>query len=489
MGVRGVASGESSWYQCLSTLPGFALTAGDGNAKADSTLVRRVPACMRRLRQTVSRAIVIRSRPSPAGSTIPGRQPRSGPRIPLTQFRDAALTVHSGVSCIYNKVTPNPGNSIPASNQQSVAREPIEQRDNRLANSISASNQQSATREPIEQRDSRLLDDYKSPFSIRIGSDAFNQLRITAFETESFTLPESEGRRKIELRLLQHYITSTSHTFPACHNAAVLQTWSVEVPKLALQYDNLLYPIFSLSALHLLKSEPQNQELIAARQNYVTLTLQQHRRAIAELTQESADAVCFASTLLIYDAFASLQNRVLEPYSPPTEWLQMSRGAGSIYRAAITTFQDLANSMIYPIAMAEPRLQNHDIWAVDENRKPYLGLLSQNIRSEEIWDDETREAYEKTLNYIGSARVAIQNGEHPMGISRRMMAFAVLAPKRFIEAVEQQRPRAWAVLAHFFALGAELQNNWWLGNTVQREIQGIWNVLPTEWRELVSHLL
>jgi hypothetical protein len=268
----------------------------------------------------------------------------------------------------------------------------------------------------------------------------------------------------------------------------VLESWSIEVPRLALQHDNLLYPMFSISALHLLKAEPQNQELLAARQSYMTLSLQEHRRAIAALNDRSAEAVVFASTLILMDAFASLQLRNLEPYSPPREWLQMSRGAGSVYGAARGFFSDRTIAKFMAITMAEPGMQESDILDDDDNREAYCGLLRQDLKTDEVWDDETRECYERTLNYIGSVQIAIQNGEHAMGITRRIMAFAVLAPKKFIEAVEQKRPRALVVLAHFFALGQGLEDIWWFGDTAQREIRAIWNELLPGWQELVSPL-
>jgi hypothetical protein len=62
-----------------------------------------------------------------------------------------------------------------------------------------------------------------------------------------------------------------------------------------------------------------------------------------------------------------------------------------------------------------------------------------------------------------------------------MMAFALLAPKKFIQYVGEQLPRALVILAHFFALASNVKYMWWIGDIAQREIQGIWDVLPLEW--------
>jgi hypothetical protein len=70
---------------------------------------------------------------------------------------------------------------------------------------------------------------------------AYNEFHQTG---DPFDNPEGKSRRLLELRLLQNYIVNTSQTLASCHNDEVRHAWFVEVPQLALQYDNLLYEIF-----------------------------------------------------------------------------------------------------------------------------------------------------------------------------------------------------------------------------------------------------
>jgi hypothetical protein len=311
---------------------------------------------------------------------------------------------------------------------------------------------------------------------------AYNEFHQTG---DPFDTPEGKSRRLLELRLLQNYIVNTSQTLASCHNDEVRHAWSVEVPQLALQYDNLLYEIFAISALHLLTADPHNPELIAARQNYLGLSLREHRRAITTLSSESAEAICFASSLILIDAFASLQDRILEPYMPPMEWLMMARGAGSVFDVALNAINNFQNAKILVVVQAHPYVHDRNVIFSEHNRQELLGLLGPEIPGE-IWDAETQEAYEMTLSYIGGVQIAIDSGEHVMGICRRMMAFATLIPKKFVDFVQEMRPRALAVLAHFFALAASMVDIWWIGSTVQREILGIQQVLPLEWQGMIQ---
>ncbi|PVH85003.1 hypothetical protein DL98DRAFT_409942 [Cadophora sp. DSE1049] len=306
-----------------------------------------------------------------------------------------------------------------------------------------------------------------------------------ASDSNSLDLPESKSRRLLELRLLQNYIQNTSTTLPACHNENVRHAWSVEVPNLAFENDNLLYEMFSLSALHLLKSDPDNPELLVARQEYLGLSLREHRKAVAGLDSKSADAVCFASSLILIDSFASLQDRSLDPYLPPMEWLQMARGAGPVFRIAFNALDNFETAKIMAIARARPFLADGDVLFAENNREGLADLLDQNIPGE-IWDLETAQAYEKTLSYIGCIQLALKSGEHKMGICRRMIAFALLVPRKFVEFVEEKRPRALVIVAHFFALASDMEDVWWIGRTARREVLGIQKVLPSEWQSMMA---
>jgi hypothetical protein len=300
-------------------------------------------------------------------------------------------------------------------------------------------------------------------------------------------VPESRSRRLLELRLLQNYIDKTSKTLAATHHDDILDAWASKIPKLALRHDNLLYQILSTSALHLLKTKPKDAELLDARQFYRGLALQEHRREVAMLNIKNADAVCCASSLVYVDAFASMQSRTIDPYSPPMEWLQLAKGAGSVYVPAIS---GLVKSNAYDSSVMNAITSHHQYFNNvnalfgEENRKELLGLLSQDI-TEEPWDEETQRAYEKTLSYIGWVQNAIKKGEHPLAICRRMMGFSVLGPRQFVDFVEERRPRALVILAYWFALGAQLRNIWWIGETPTREVHAIQQVVPPEWQPLM----
>ena len=54
-------------------------------------------------------------------------------------------------------------------------------------------------------------------------------------------------------------------------------------------------------------------------------------------------------------------------------------------------------------------------------------------------DPEARDAYNKTVSYIGTIHLAIKAGEHDMEVCRLLI---VLIPYSMIELVEEKRPRS-----------------------------------------------
>lgn len=300
-------------------------------------------------------------------------------------------------------------------------------------------------------------------------------------------IPESKSRRLLELQLLQNYLAKLSRPFPETEGQDGSAAWSfLEVPQMALEHDNLLYAMFAISATHLLRNQPNSAKLLAARQTYVGLALRKQREAVSQLSGQNADAVCFASTLILIDAFATLEGREIMPYLPPMEWLHMGTGAATVFTVALKSGLDHEMSKILSLIDSPPvsLLRNEETMFAEGNWKEFRSLLRQDIDGghEELYDIGTLEAYKRTLSFIGSVHRAIIDGEPTHPLCRRLMAFSPLIPKRFIEFVEEGRPRALVILAHYFALASRVPA-WWMGNIPEREIRGIMTVLSPEWRE------
>lgn len=312
-------------------------------------------------------------------------------------------------------------------------------------------------------------------------------IRSIQSEAENNLSIESRERRYRELRLLHTFTSQICPTIAGTHLPELLHTWTVEVPRLALDYEPLLNSIMALSCLYLAteSTDPalSSQDLLTHRAAYLEATLQQHRQALGLMTKQTADATCFASVVLTVDAFASLRDRVVEPYEPPMHWLQMSRGISGVFKIALVLVQDYPEAKIRPIVDTTVSYVKSEKVFNEPNREGLSHLLEPR---NEVLEKTDMAAYEDMVSYIGSVMAAHKAGEHPKMLCRRLTAFPVLIPVRYIDLLRLQRPRALVLLAHFFGLACYVNQFWWIGQTPVREIQAIEKRVGPEWQDLMS---
>lgn len=294
---------------------------------------------------------------------------------------------------------------------------------------------------------------------------------------------------------MHHYMAITAITMgiPGDRNSA---EWSISVPKLALKHNSLLYAIYTFTAMHIAKLDPGNLENIAAYQRYLGLTLREHRDEVGVLSRANADAALMTSSFLRVINFSLLQDRILEPYTPPTEWLQMSSSTGRGLNVEAWKFiADDSNSIMRNMIANAPGLRPGPLgWLRDDsvvfresNRQDLLHLLRRTSSDlvEEPWNADIQHAYETTTSYIGSIQLSIAAKDHAGNIFRSLILFPTMVDKQFIDLVKEQRPRALVILAHFFAFLWDFRDFWWIGDCGKREVRAIEVALNEEWRELM----
>jgi hypothetical protein len=69
--------------------------------------------------------------------------------------------------------------------------------------------------------------------------------------------------------------------------------------------------------------------------------------------------------------------------------------------------------------------------------------------------------------------VAVLNWAHKIPHKGAPLAFPATVSRRFIELLEERRPRALAILACFFALLKSMDSVWWLQGMARREVLGV----------------
>jgi hypothetical protein len=303
--------------------------------------------------------------------------------------------------------------------------------------------------------------------------------------------PESEERRLLELRLLHQWMTKSGLSFPGCHDKFFRDAMILSIPNKAMRHPAYLYTLFAFSAIHIARSSTspsERREFMDSHHLYLDLALQEHRRDIENLGQDNADAVCITSSLIRNCMQAEVQDRPLHPYSPPSQWLHMMQGSGDVFKTAWDWVGEDTDSLARIIAKSGPDLTNFAEMFSSANREPFSHLLHRSPEDEanEPWDLQIQEAYERPVCYIGGIHIALNKGEEASHTFRRLLAFPMFVPKLYIKLIEERRPRALVVLAHFFAFLAGPRDLWWVGDTGRREIRAINSVLEGKWAEMLD---
>lgn len=243
-----------------------------------------------------------------------------------------------------------------------------------------------------------------------------------------------------------------------------LQLWQT-VPALSLRHNNVLYASFALSATHLLRSSPNDDELYTARQNYYVLALREQRKECAHLNVQNTEAVCMTSLLILRNSFAMMQERSLDEYTPPIEWLKMGRGAAAVmWKASAAVTPEIPASFKFFLDSYQRVLAEQAVQQDLDN--PFSDVFAKIV--EQRPDVEDQQAYRKTLSYISSLQKAIHNSEPLFVVSRMLQAFPMIIPAHFIDLVEEQDSYALVVLAYYFGIPAQIDDHfWWLKGSAQ----------------------
>ncbi|KAI0012868.1 hypothetical protein F4779DRAFT_567203 [Xylariaceae sp. FL0662B] len=315
-------------------------------------------------------------------------------------------------------------------------------------------------------------------------------------------LPEGSWRRIWELRLLHNqYNTRIPQPYYTPQICDIIHMWSSDIPEMAMSMAqrhnrcSLLYITFAHSALNLwtrTTDEKERDELIRLQQTYQLMSSKDQRRDIEELSRgisQNAEYVCFSSLKMLSHSLALVQTLSVDPWEPPTQWLHMGHGAGKVFGMASSLIDSASNSKIAmyvnsPPVMRDPKdtiLSDHSPldWLLAHPGDP--GLIAEQA-DQELYDEEVLAVYKKALAYTCSVQRAIDAGELDYAIVRRFGGFAVWVPTEFTRFIEERRPRAMVILAHFMSLWLNYEHIWLIGKAGEGQIRGIYENLPLEWR-------
>ncbi|KAI1758888.1 hypothetical protein GGR53DRAFT_515564 [Hypoxylon sp. FL1150] len=313
-------------------------------------------------------------------------------------------------------------------------------------------------------------------------------------------IPEGQWRRFWELRLLHNHQANMIQPWSDAQSQSMIRMWEFDVPDMAMrmaQQQNrctLLYILFATSALHMWTKSTDSREraeLMKLHHTYLAMCSREQRRDIDEISQripDNADYICLSSLRILAHSLALVQTLNVDPWEPPLQWLHLGRGAGQVLGMGRELIDPQSNPKMKIFMSNPPDLRNPDEliycdhsaldWLLEHPSGPQ-SFAAQEDR--ELEDGDVLSVYGKALSYTCHVQSALDRGEPDFAIVRRLCGFAVWVPVEFTKFVEERRPRALVVLAHFMAFWLKYEHVWLIGRAGEWQIRGIHKVLPIDW--------
>lgn len=273
---------------------------------------------------------------------------------------------------------------------------------------------------------------------------------------------------------------------PGTYDPIVREIWVNDLPGLAMKHSPLFASIMALSILYLsltgqMETLKTGQSALEYRPEYIASAIEGHRRALSSLSKETGDASSLTCAVLAVDGLASMRNRSLRPYEPPTAWLRLCQGAAGISAMARGLLINDEKSKINLIAESVSSFVNAEAVMQESNWKRFQYIF-EGVKSVSNF-----EAYRTTLSWIGAILSGRDNGDDMQITRRKVVIYPMLFPTRFGDLVHDYDPRALVILAHYFGAASICGDDiWWLGDAPRMEILAISELLGPEWTSFMQ---
>ncbi|KAL1836060.1 hypothetical protein VTJ49DRAFT_5622 [Mycothermus thermophilus] len=346
------------------------------------------------------------------------------------------------------------------------------------------------------------------------------------------------GHRLLELRLMHQYTALTCKTFT--FTAPVTEDiWKITVPNLAFSgSQHLADAILAVAALHLRSTMPHDKELVRASHAYMAASLAEYSAALTKgINPANAESLFLTSALIAFQATATRvfmkdegmdvdadaargRNHPSGCYAIPFSWFHAFQGVKAITAAS---WQYLRSSpVVTEVINSQAVLQldfsvgpdtffGHLLDGLDDELAAMAGdssascvqpipgngvPLTPNTPSTTGYPPQSaspqqpqplKQASPASAELIASTRqayqhaVAVLNWAHKIPHKGAPLAFPATVSRRFIELLEERRPRALAILACFFALLKSMDSIWWLHGMARREVLGVVSLFNSDY--------
>ncbi|EAW08928.1 Zn(II)2Cys6 transcription factor [Aspergillus clavatus NRRL 1] len=272
-----------------------------------------------------------------------------------------------------------------------------------------------------------------------------------------------------DLFLLHHFTTTTGVTLSSIR--VVQRLWQTSVVQLSFAHDFLLHGILAISALHQASTGSESRaEFLLTASRHQSIALGRYQHAIQHYTPGKSDALFALSILLFFYVLATIQDESdRQPATPRVwdfQWIRIGRGIEVVLRANWTRISNGQLGVL--LRLDEPGdppapPDFHDLAVLQRELLPAL-------QDDEIAPEESQvyaEALQILNTYYRKLGMGLASRRRGIAVSKGQSVGAVIfrwlfdVPEVFIGLLEQGRPGALIIFAHYQPLLDRLGKFWW----------------------------
>lgn len=259
-------------------------------------------------------------------------------------------------------------------------------------------------------------------------------------------------------------------------NTSVDPVWQTVVPQEALRHPSLTHGLLALSALHLAFTSK------ADRERYLeTAQTHQNKAIVSDLRSFDPPKYALLSTTMTMYSFALSRIRVPALDMTPVDTLiQIFQRVRDSLRVPTEAVNGVERGEFGPLIPREqvPPIPDTSQFAMQSLWKLNTAL-GQNPQHE-------KDIYDATIQHLShSFKLFMTASDGTIAASLWVSRIHT----RFLTLLQERRPFALVILAHFIVIIHSLRGQWWMGEWNARVLHELGQSLDAEWRESISWVM
>jgi Fungal specific transcription factor domain len=282
-----------------------------------------------------------------------------------------------------------------------------------------------------------------------------------------------------DLELLHHFLTVTYKTMASRND--LQQMWQIQVPKLALKQKYLMHSLFSVTALHIASSHPENRSSYIDRAiRHHNIALREYSRKLDSMTREnSASLFACAASIVISTLNLAVSRPHEEPMGPIEEILGIFTLLRGVPLVLGETWDWVRESEISPMFAGR---ELDDTVVLSDGVTNALKLLEERNQLSSNAGLE-RHTYDFAIQRIKECFKLSSSNDRDNGM---VLSWPISVSEMYITLLRSREQMALVILAYYAVILYEIRDTWWAVGWGSKLVQEVHLLVDSEWRSLIA---